>query len=98
MLCLCLWHDQHSTSSRGVRPPPVPMSWESDMPELRGEEGPSRYKYRIKSTRSHSPATVGPKSFGDGTISCISTLHGIPAIGVKPQIILHFSTKGCGER
>jgi hypothetical protein len=76
----------------------VPISWESDVPELRGEEGLPRYKYRIKSTGSHLPAAVGPKSFGDGFISCISPLHGIPAIGVKPQIILHFSTNGCGER
>jgi hypothetical protein len=75
----------------------VPMSWESDMPKLRGEKGLSRYKYRIKSTRIHLPETVGPKSFGDGTISCISTLHGVPAFGVNPRLSCISQPTGAGK-
>jgi hypothetical protein len=73
------------------------MSWESDMPELRGEGALSRYKYRIKSTRTHLPATVGPKGFGDGTISCASTLHGVPAIGVNPRLSCISQPTGAGK-
>jgi hypothetical protein len=70
------------------------MRWESDIPELHGAEGISRYKYRIKFTGNQLPVTVGPKSFDDGTLSCVSTLHGGPGLRVDPRL----SCNGCGER